>query len=61
MRYLLNLILICFFCKSYAAVSSSGNMYLGSYDGSWKHGGKQLTRDEIQWIKENGWTPPPQG
>ena len=29
-----------------------------NYDGSWKHGEKQLTRDEIQWIQKNGWITP---
>jgi RHS repeat-associated protein len=29
-----------------------------NYDGSWKHGEKLLTRDEIQWMTKNGWVPP---
>lgn len=27
-------------------------------DGTWKHGGIDLTRDQMSWLVENGWTLP---
>ncbi len=29
-----------------------------NYDGTWKHGQRDLTREEIGWLKENGWNLP---
>jgi RHS repeat-associated protein len=29
-----------------------------NYDGTWKHGEKLLTNEEIQWILKNGWSVP---
>ena len=26
-------------------------------DGTWKHGERDLTREEINWLQKNGWTP----
>ncbi|HEX5423467.1 MAG TPA: hypothetical protein VFW94_07955 [Candidatus Acidoferrales bacterium] len=27
-------------------------------DGTWKHGGRELTNAEEQWLESNGWTMP---
>jgi len=27
-------------------------------DGTWKHGGRELTKSEKEWLKENGWELP---
>jgi len=27
-------------------------------DGTWKHGGKEPTRQEVEWLERNGWNPP---
>ncbi|CAF1314478.1 unnamed protein product [Adineta ricciae] len=27
-------------------------------DGTWKHGGRTLHREEIQWLNDNGWPLP---
>lgn len=27
-------------------------------DGTWKHGNRELTRQEIEWLQKNGWNPP---
>jgi hypothetical protein len=29
-------------------------------DGTWKHGGRSLSRDEKKWITENNWSLPKQ-
>jgi hypothetical protein len=29
-----------------------------NYDGTWKHGRRDLTREEMYWLKENGWNLP---
>ena len=28
-------------------------------DGTWKHGGRELTGEEAEWVQKNGWNPPP--
>ncbi len=27
-------------------------------DGTWKHGGRELTGEETDWVQKNGWNPP---
>ena len=29
-----------------------------NHDGTWKHGGRTLTNNEVEWIEKNGWTIP---
>lgn len=29
-----------------------------NYDGTWKHGGKNLTTKEIRWLEKFNWTLP---